>query len=101
MPPVFSGGSGAGGGREKGAPERTAVGLKQGANGENLRIMMFFEGPAFGRVISPRVSGIIDMTIRLRLDPVFPRDSSGRSILFSHQGGVVEISYLVPLLQEG
>ena len=36
-----------------------------------------------------------------RLDPVFPRDSSGRSILFSDQGGVVEISYLVPLLQEG
>ena len=33
-----------------------------------------------------------------RLDPVFTRDSSGRS---SHQGGVVEISYLVPLLQEG
>ena len=59
MPPVFSEGSGAGGGREKGAPERRVASLKRGANGENLRMMMFFEGPAFGRVISPRVSGII------------------------------------------
>ena len=59
MPPVFSEGSGAGGGREKGDPEMRVVGLRRGANGENLRIMMFFEGPAFGRVISPRVSEII------------------------------------------
>ena len=59
MPPVFSEGSGGGGGREKGTPERRVVGPKRGANGENLRIMMFFEGLAFGRVISPRVSGII------------------------------------------
>ena len=42
MPPVFSEGSGAGGGREKGAPERRVVGLKRGANGENLRRMMFY-----------------------------------------------------------
>ena len=34
-----------------------------------------------------------------RLDPVFPRDSSGHSYPFSHQGGVVEISYLVPHLR--
>ena len=58
MPPVFSESIGAGGGREKGAPERRVVGLKRGANGENLRIMLF-ERPALGRVISPRVSGII------------------------------------------
>ena len=32
MPPVFSEGIGAGGGREKGAPERRVVGLKRGAN---------------------------------------------------------------------
>ena len=36
-----------------------------------------------------------------RLDPAFPRDSSGRYIIFSNQSGVVDISYLVPLLQEG
>ena len=59
MPPVFSESIGAGGGREKGAPERRVVGLKRGANGENLRIMMFFEGPAFGRVASPKVSEIL------------------------------------------
>ena len=35
-----------------------------------------------------------------RLDPVFPRDSNGRSILFPHQGGVDKTSYLIPLLQE-
>ena len=35
-----------------------------------------------------------------RLDPVFARDSSGRSVLFSHQGGVNKISYLVSLFQE-
>ena len=59
MPPIFSEGSGAGGGREKRAPERRVVGLKRGAYGEKLRIMMLFEGPAFGRVVTPRVSGII------------------------------------------
>ena len=65
MPPVFSEGSGAGGGRENGAPERRVVGIKRGAKGENLRIMMFFEGPAFGRVISPRsVGSFTDMAIR-------------------------------------
>ena len=58
MPPVFSESGGAGGGREKGASERRVVGLKRGANSENLRIMILFEGPAFGRVVSPRISGI-------------------------------------------
>ena len=58
MPPIFSEGSGAGGGREKGAPKRRVVRLKRSTNGKNLRIMMLFEGPAFGCVISPRVSGI-------------------------------------------
>ena len=42
MPPVFSEGSGAGGGREKGAPQRRVVGLKRGSNGETLRMMKFF-----------------------------------------------------------
>ena len=70
MPPVFSEDSGEGEGREKDAPERRVVGLKRGANVKNLCIMMLFEGPAFGRVISPRVSGITDMTIGLLLDPV-------------------------------
>ena len=59
MPPVFSEGIGPGGGREKAAPERRVIGLKRSVNGENLRTMMLFEGPAVGRVISPRVSGII------------------------------------------
>ena len=42
MFPVVSEGSGAGGGREKDAPGGRVVGLKQGANGENLCIMLFF-----------------------------------------------------------
>ena len=58
MSPIFSEGSGAGGGREKGAPNRRIVGLKRCVNGKNLRMMMIFEGPAFGRVIIPRVNGI-------------------------------------------
>ena len=41
MPPVFSEGSGAGGGLEKAASDGRVVGLKRGTNGENLRIMMF------------------------------------------------------------
>ena len=40
MSPVFSEGSGAGGGREKAARERRVVCLKRGTNGENLFIMM-------------------------------------------------------------
>ena len=35
-----------------------------------------------------------------KLDPVFTCDNSGCSIFLSHEGGVVEASYLVPLLQE-
>ena len=71
MRPVSSEGSGGGGGQEKGVPERRVVGLKRGANGENLGIIMFFEGQAFGRVIIPWASGIIySMTIGLLLDPV-------------------------------
>ena len=58
MSPIFSEGSGAGGGREKGAPERRVFCFKRSANGKNLDIMMLFERPALGRVISPRVSGI-------------------------------------------
>ena len=42
MPPVFQKGSGEGGEREKGTPDMRVVGLKRGANGENLRIMIFF-----------------------------------------------------------
>ena len=49
MSPIFSEDSGAGGGREKGAPERRVIGFKRSANGKNLRITIF-EGPAFGRV---------------------------------------------------
>ena len=41
MSPVFSEGSGAGGGREKATPEGRVVGLKRDTNGENLCIMMF------------------------------------------------------------
>ena len=70
MSSIFAEGGATGGGRKKGAPKRRVVGLKRSANGKNLRIMMLFEGPAFGRVISPRVSGITDMTIGLLLDPV-------------------------------
>ena len=40
--PVFSEESGAGGRREKGAPEGRVVCLERGANGENLCIMMSF-----------------------------------------------------------
>ena len=39
MSPVFSEGSGAGGGREKAAPGGKVIGLKRGTNGENLCIM--------------------------------------------------------------
>ena len=42
MPPVFSEDSGAGGGREKAAPQGRVVGLKRGANSENVCIVMFF-----------------------------------------------------------
>ena len=42
MSPVISEGTGAGGGREKAAPEGRVVGLKRGTNGENLCIMLFF-----------------------------------------------------------
>ena len=52
-------GSGAGRGEEKGTPVKRVVVLQRGANGENLRIIIFFEGPGLGRVISPGVSGII------------------------------------------
>ena len=41
MPPVFSEGSGVGGGREKAVPEGRVVGLKRGTNGENLCKMIF------------------------------------------------------------
>ena len=41
MSPVFSEGSGAGGGQEKAAPEGRVVGLKRGTYGENLCIIMF------------------------------------------------------------
>ena len=58
MSQIFSEGSGAGGGREKGAPERRVVGLKRSANGKNLRIMMLFEG------------SITDVTIGLLLGPI-------------------------------
>ena len=34
MSPIFSEGSGTGGGREKGAPEKRVVGLKRSANGK-------------------------------------------------------------------
>ena len=58
--PVFSEGSGAGGGREKAVPEERVVGLKRGTNGENICIMLFLKGPAVGRLIKPIVSGIIN-----------------------------------------
>ena len=54
MPSIFAESGATGGGREKGAPERRVVGFKRSANGKNLRIMMLFEGPAFGRVVIPR-----------------------------------------------
>ena len=60
MSPFFSEGSGAGGRREKTAPERRFIGLKRGADGENLRITLFIPRLAVGRLISPRVSGIIN-----------------------------------------
>ena len=41
MPPVFSEGSGAGGGQEKTAPEGRAVGLKRGTKSENFCMMIF------------------------------------------------------------
>ena len=41
MTPVLSEGSGAGGGREKAAPEGRVFGLKRGINNENLCIVMF------------------------------------------------------------
>ena len=41
MTPVLSEGSGAGGGREKAAPEGRVLGLKRGINNENLCIVMF------------------------------------------------------------
>ena len=41
MPPVFSEGSGAGGGREKAAPEGRVVGLKRGTNSKTLCLLMF------------------------------------------------------------
>ena len=44
MPPVFSEGSGAGGGREKAAPEGRVVGLKRGTNSENLCIVCSSRG---------------------------------------------------------
>ena len=59
MPPAFLRAAARAEVERKGAPERRVIGLKRGANGEKLRIMMFFEGPAFGRVVSPRVSEII------------------------------------------
>ena len=60
MPKVFSEGSGAGGGREKAASEGRVIGFKGGVNGENLSIMLFFQGPGVERLISPRVIGIIN-----------------------------------------
>ena len=60
MSPFSSEGSGAGGRREKAAQERSFIGLKRGTDGENLRITLFFPRPAVGRLISPRVSGIIN-----------------------------------------
>ena len=41
VPSVFSEGSGAGGGRDKAAPEGWVVGLKRGTNMENVCIVMF------------------------------------------------------------
>ena len=75
MPPIFSEDSGAGGGREKGAPKRRVVGLKRSANGKNLRIMMLFEGQHLDVLSVQGSSGsITDMTIGLLLDPICHED---------------------------
>ena len=71
MPPVFSEGSGAGGGREKGAPKRRVVGFKRSANGKNLRIMILFECQYFDVLsVQGSAGSITDMTIGLLLDPI-------------------------------
>ena len=67
-----------------------------------------WDGRPSKRFFSPRGGGRFEVwegqtkTPRsfARLDPVFARDKSGRSVLFFHQGGVDKISYLVSLLQE-
>ena len=72
VPPVFSEGSGAGGGRETAAAKRRVVDLQRGANRENLCKVMLLLWSAVGCEVKPRVNGIIDghnngITARSRL----------------------------------
>ena len=70
MSPVFSEGSGAGGGREKAAPEWRVVCLKRGAKGENLSKVIFFSGPAVGRgSVQGSAGSLMGMTTGLWFTP--------------------------------